>query len=74
MKVMKSLVRGITLIEIMIVAAILAALVAPVIWSSETYKAEQERAVQEIRNPIQQQCINGYAYVVTPQGIQSDPE
>lgn len=73
MKVMKSLVKGFTLIELMIVfaiIAIIAATFAPMIWPSEMQKARQERAVQEIRNPIQQQCINGSAYVVTPQGIQ----
>lgn len=73
MKVMKSLVKGFTIIEGMIVLSIIAilfAVAAPVIWPSEMYKARRERAVQEIHNPIQQQCINGYAYVVTPQGIQ----
>lgn len=72
MKVMKSLVKGITLIEIMIIAtiiAIFAAVAIPAIWPSETYKAQQERALQEMRNPVQQQCLNGYAYVVTPKGI-----
>lgn len=73
MKLMKSLVKGFTLIELMIAFAIIgiiAATVAPVIWPNEMQKARQERAAQEIRNPIQQQCINGYAYVVTSQGIQ----
>jgi len=69
---MKSISKGITLIEIMIITciiAILAAVALPAIWPNEAYKARQERALQEIRNPIQQQCINGYAYVITPQGI-----
>lgn len=73
MKVMKSLVKGFTILEGMIVLSIIAilfAVAAPMIWPSEMQKARQERAVQEIRNPIQQQCLNGYAYVLAPQGLQ----
>lgn len=69
----KAIHKGFTLIEVMIVIAIVGiifAVIAPLIWPSELHKAQRERAVHEIRNPIQQQCINGYAYVVTPQGIQ----